>query len=46
MDTGTKRETEVAETTEMATRELTNWEKVVALVQAEFGEGRLEEEAT
>ena len=44
--TGAGRDTEAAETTVMAKTELMDWEKEVALVQAAFGEGRLEEEAT
>ena len=40
------RDMEAEETTETATTELENWEKVVDLVQAEFGEGRMPEEAT
>ena len=44
MSTGEGRETEAEETMETATTELTNWEKVVDLVQAAFREGRLAEE--
>ena len=44
--TGPGRETEAAETTETEKMELASWDKVVALVQAEFGEGRLAEEDT
>ena len=44
--TGAGRDTEAADTKVMATTELMDWEKAVALVQAAFGEGCLEEEAT
>ena len=44
--TGAGRDTEAAETTVMAKTELMDWEKAVALVQAAFGEGRLEGEST
>ena len=44
--TATKEEWRETETSEMADLELTNCEKVVALAKAEFGEGRLAEEAT
>ena len=43
---GAGRETESAEATYAVMTELTNWEKVVDLAQAEFGEGRLAEEST
>ena len=36
-----EREMEAAETMETATTELLNWQRVVALVQAALGEGRL-----
>ena len=39
------RDTEAAETTEIEKTELKNWENMVAMVQAAFGEGRLAEEA-
>ena len=38
---GVVRDMEAAKTTETAMTELMNWEKVVALVQEKFGEGRL-----
>ena len=37
---------ESAESTETATTDLSNWKGVVALVPAELGERRMEEEAT
>ena len=46
MAAGAGMETEAAGTTEIAIMELTNWEKVVALLQASLGEGKLAEETT
>ena len=44
--TEAERDAEAEETTETVTTELMNWRRLVALVQAAFREGRLEEEAT
>ena len=46
METGTEREAEAAETKDTEITELLNWQRVVALVQEAFGEGRLADEAT
>ena len=43
---GAEREAEAADTTETATTGILNWKRVVALVQAEFGEVRLADDAT